>query len=230
MVTLNQPLNNSNMKTNWKQITVDVRKSSGGNFDMSVRKSKVNGYEVIDLMYDLSRSPTEKSNLAQKVRDALGVTSCTYIIGLRDQYDQFGNDLCNPLNGYVGETGDFVGRMYALRQSFNNPKYSVYHGLGRYLRRNNIGLDQLFCRVIPTKTKNEALHLEQKIQLDSRDKFGMRFAWEDGASSGRGSAVHKALDLIECITDPTELDTLVDYIKSHRKTINGKKVRSNGRT
>ena len=215
------------MNKNWKTVTLKTRKSSGGDFDVSTRRVKVSGHDAIDVMYDLSRSPTGKSNTAKTLREFLDVTSCTYIIFKREDYDKVGTDLYSPLNGYVGETKDFVGRMNDIRMSFNNPKYSVYHGLGRYFRRNNIGLNDVVCRIIPADTKSRALELEQHIQTECRAKFGLRFAWEDGASSGKGSAVHKALDLIECIEDPIELDTLVKFIQMQRKVINGKKVRSN---
>ena len=205
-----------------------VKSRGRGVIDITATPHKVDGHNVVDLNYDLKMTPSGKSRVAEEIRTKLKITSCVYMVLLKEDYDTVSNQkIIDPRYGYIGETGDLMGRMEALRQSYTNPKYSVYHGLGRYMRRNGITLDDVMLRVIPTKTKNQALHLEQEFQAKSKELFGKRFAWEDGASSGRGSAVHKALDLIECIEDSAELDILSDFIKKQRKVINGKKVRSN---
>ena len=214
-----------NMNTEWKSTHENIGRGMG--MRISTRQFQVDHHSVVDVCYKFSNSPTGSSIGANLLRSRLGVRSCTYMFFKASDYEEIGDNLYHPLIGYIGETGDFVNRMNDIRMSFNNPKYSVYHGLGRYLRRNKIDLNSLICRVIPTEYKHEALALEQSIQMECRKRYGKRFAWEDGASSGKGSAVHKALDLIECIEDPIELDTLVKFIQMQRKVINGKKVRSN---
>jgi len=180
-----------------------------------------NKYKATDFILNLSMMPTRISPVAQQLRKLMNVKSCVYVFFLRSQYSEIRD--CNtihPSYGYVGETGDLVTRLRAVRESYDNPRYSVYHGLGRFFRRNNINIDNdIILRVIRTKSKSDALKLEQSIHQRCQEKYGSRFCWNDGAGSGKINTIYKAEDLIESIKDTTQLQSLYAFIKNHIKSL-----------
>ena len=180
-----------------------------------------NKYKATDFILNLSMMPTHKSDVAQQLRKLMNVKSCVYVFFLRSQYSEIRDcHTIHPSYGYVGETGDLVTRLRDIRSSYDNPKYSVYHGLGRFFRKNNINIDNdIVLRVIRTKNKSEALKLERLIHDKSVEEYGSRFCWNDGAGSGKINTVYKAEDLIESIKDINQLQSLCAFIKNHVKSL-----------
>lgn len=180
-----------------------------------------NKYKATDFILNLSMMPTHRSDTSQQLRKFMNVKSCVYVFFLRSEYSEIRDcHTIHPSYGYVGETGDLVTRLRDIRMSYDNPKYSVYHGLGRFFRKKNINIDNdIIIRVIRTKNKNEALKLERSIHDKCLQEYGNRFCWNDGAGGGPGNTIYKAEDLIESIKDVAQLQSLCAFIKNHVKTL-----------
>jgi len=163
----------------------------------------------------VSQFPSKRTKRAADLETELGKFG-VYQVALYRDIEEIDQNLVHPLIGYTGKSTTIISRIYDIKASAQNKNNSA-HGAGRYIRQNNINLDDVYVRILNTEEGEES-NLEYSIHNATMDEYSQRFAWKT-ASSGNDGLVSDLLDRIEKLDDPDVIDDIIKLARERLKDV-----------
>lgn len=127
-------------------------------------------------------------------------TSGVYQVAMAEDLDEIADNLVHEKIGYIGESKDILSRTYSIRAPSGD------HGVGRYIRQNDLDRSEVKIRYLYTSEKDRRL-LEASLHEQMNAEYGYRFAWSE-ASAGNAGNYCSILDLAKRLTSDEILDII----------------------